>query len=146
MKQLLVITTRQPPLSLTGNKQSFSTDRYMLNCCYLCSETNQIMDYSSLALTLGLSSICASVGQSHTCQRVTGYFPKRDKTWCNTGALLHTRDLTPAFNSKAEQNQRCKDFLSKGGAAAETWQHNSKQRKTSPQTYEVPLWLWKAVI
>lgn len=26
------------PHSLAGNEQSFSTDRYMLNHCYLCSE------------------------------------------------------------------------------------------------------------
>ena len=86
------------PLSLTGNKQSFSTDRYMLNHCYLCTETSQIMDYSSLVLTFGLSSICASVGQSHTRQRVSVYFPERDKTWCNTGVWLHVRMVWERFD------------------------------------------------
>lgn len=51
---------------LAGNKQSFSTDRYMQNHCYLCSQINQIMDYSSLELTLSLSSIFAKVSQFHT--------------------------------------------------------------------------------
>lgn len=51
--QLLAITPPRPPPppTLPGNKQSFRPDRYMLKHCYLCSQTNQIMDYSSLVLT-----------------------------------------------------------------------------------------------
>lgn len=63
---LLLHLTATPPPPPAGNKQSFSTDRYMLNHCYLCSQTNQIMDYSSLELTLSLSSIFAKVSQFHT--------------------------------------------------------------------------------
>lgn len=33
----------------------------MLNRCYLCSESNQKLDYSSLVLTLSVLNICAEV-------------------------------------------------------------------------------------
>lgn len=75
LKQLLAISPPHPPLS-AGNKQSFNTDRYMLNQCYLSSQTNQIMDYSSLVLTLSLSNIFAKVSQFHTSQRMSVYFPE----------------------------------------------------------------------
>ncbi len=98
---------------LAGNKQSFSTDRYMLNHCYLCFQINQITDYSSLELTLSLSSILAKVSQFHTL--CTGEYV-RDFTFnCKESVSAHK-----------SQNTGCTNHFSTCVVVSE---HISKQRK-----------------
>ncbi len=83
----------------------------MLNHCYLCSQTNQITDYSSLVLTLNLSSIFAKVSQFHTFQSACVYFPEWDKTWSNTG-VKRTREYMRERSSTFKEYQLARARIS----------------------------------
>lgn len=71
LRQLLAITnttiTHPPnPSHLAGNKQSFSTDRYMLNPCYLHSQTDQIVDYKQFKINLKpIRPLCQALSVSY---------------------------------------------------------------------------------
>lgn len=97
------------------------------------------MDYSSLVLTLSLSSVFAKVSQSDSSGSESAHLPEQDQTSSNTAA---SECLPPGerFEQRGEDQlarakdiRRIKRFLSARQDTEGRKKHSSKQREISPK-------------